>query len=390
MDPSLVSFLDALGSVRMGFSEQLGRFEVRGIPCIDFHHRGLNLSERKGATVLETEDGRALGSFPDLETALVAGLQAFGIDALGAPAPLRSVDPSVALACRDWSLRQHCFGPLPVVGRDDLARAVLDGLSAGAAVILEGFPGAGLHSVMARVARLVLEASEVPPCLQGARFLELDWLKLAAGQTAGNAFGPGERLSQVMLGALAAGHVCVIGRGRCDELARVAPPDFRGVVLCNSPLESRALVGLCRAVRIPVPDLPEQEVRRVLERSARELERELNVRVPGETLETLVEMARRRRPDDPPGPACYQADPGGLVTGLSAAAQRARALHPPEMQVAVTPGILAMTQMDAGVSEDRALSLLGPSVNTAQGRCPRGAGLPAPEPGGDCPSEAGQ
>jgi hypothetical protein len=362
VEQSLVDLLDSLGSVRMGFNEQLGRFEVRGIPCADFHHRGLNLFERRGETVLETEDGRPLGACRDIETALAAGLRSFGIDAHATPPPLKPVEPSVAAACRDWSVHQHFFGASTVVGRDDLARAVMDGLCSGATVVLEGFPGIGLHSVVARAAAIALQGTEIPPVVGGARFLELDWLKLAAGQTAGNAFGPGERLSQVLLGALAAGHVCVIGRGRCDELARVAPPDFRGIVLCNTPLESRALVGICRAVRIPVPELPEHHCRRALECTARRLERDLNLRVPVDALEMLLEMSRRRRPEDAPGPACYQVEPGSLISALTAAAQRARSLYPGNIQAAVTPGLLAMAQMDAGVPEDRMMSLVNPPV----------------------------
>jgi hypothetical protein len=259
------------------------------------------------------------------------------------------------------------------VEREEVVRAVADAVAAGHLVAVQGFPGAGCHAVVLELARRMLGAPEgaeeteatpapVAPGLQGARVMELDWLKMSAAQTQNGALGGEERLAQVLRDLATAGHVAVIPRGRVQELARVLPASLPGVAFCATPMEAALLATVSDVVHITLPELTTPQVWAMLEQAARALEVELGVTIPAETLDYIFDHASTRTADRP-SPSVYQVAPGALVTVLRLACQRGLALAEDGERPVITPAAAEMSLLQCGASSDLLLHALMGSLD---------------------------
>lgn len=348
-----IQWLDALGSVTAEIARETGVLQIRGLPCRDFHHRGLVLRPDGDGLIVTDTFGRSLARCDTADEALLEGARALaGLD-LAAPCPdWRPIAPAAARSCRDWSVYVACHTAPPCVERGETVEALLDAVGAGHLVALQAPPGAGCHALLSGVAQRLARGLHIPSGLAGARLLEVEWLKLNAAQTQVGALGPGERLAQVLMEIAANGHLPVIPRGRVAELARVLPSSLPGIVLGASPLEVATLAAHASVVSLRLPELAGRQLRVVVEAAARALEAELQVTILPATLQRLLD----RDGDGTSGaasPTIHQVAPGAALALLRVACQRQLSMHDAadRSRPVVSPTTLELSLLEPGPGE---------------------------------------
>lgn len=370
-EPEQIEWLDALGSVSVEFDRDSGKLQIRGLPCHDFQHRGFDLRQDGESYAACNTLGKEIGRFSGWGEALVGAARVVGRLDLGAPPPaLGGVPPAAARACRDWSVHVACFPTFVCVERDDTVEALLDAVAAGQLALIQGLPGAGSHAVINGLARRLASGCSVPPGLVGSRVLELDWLKLSSSQTQAGAFGPGERLAQVLAEVTLHGHIPIIPRGRAQELARVLPAGLAGVAFCGSNVETNMLAAMADVVIVRLPDLSAHQLQAVLQAAVQALQAELAVVIPTETIQYLLQYAASGK-GDRTGPTIYQVAPGALVTLLRLACQRGLLVAPQgagsAARAVITPSIVETGLLQVSTSQGELLRTLMLSLDPSVG-----------------------
>ncbi len=365
MREDIVQWLDVMGSCTAQFDEETNDLLVRGVPCADFQHRGFDVVRDRDEFTVKDALGVTLGVAASIDDAMILGVrQVSGLDITQEPPRLRPISPAAARMCRDWSLHVACFQrPGPIIEeRADTLAAALDALGSGCLAAIEGPVGSGAHHIVAQVATELLDAPPLPH-LEGARVLELDWLKMNAGQTPSNALGPGEGLARTLDRILETRHVPVIPRGRAGELAHVMPPDMPGIVLCSRPAECLALSLFARIIRIRLPEAEEHRLRGVLRDEARKLEAEFGVVITDQAIQYALANGVRST-EEGIGPLAFIDMPGAVVALLKLGCQRAIALARRGVEIdckpLVTPTALAMGLINLGVTEEAVMNSVFP------------------------------
>ncbi len=312
-----------------------GRQAIASGALRDLMERAFQLTERRGArTVGAIEVALAAVSSPGIPVGTALRDAGWTVDALeralespevmkpapvseqGGEAPPEPQGSQLAKFTKDLTQAARDGQLMPVVGRDDELRAVLQTLLRKQKnnPVLVGDPGTGKTAIVEALAQRIV-AGDAPESLKNTRVLALDLTGLVAGAKYRGEFE--ERLKAVMDEVLAAKDVILFldelhtlvgaggGAGGMDAANILKPALARGQLRCVGATthdEYREYIekdgALARRFERVVVDEPDDDMVLALLRGTKSrYESHHHVRVSDEALQSIVKLARRHLRD---------------------------------------------------------------------------------------------